>query len=200
MATQPDVNTIYLTEQEAERIRNTVKDRIKKCSEQKGNAKEPRDKTTAHQAATGSALMADMGGAPDPDMTETQGKGQSTIPAIAIGEPYPPCTVSLSALEPIKMSDLRMETHHRGRKLVVKRESPVVTLVARSWTMVQNEDGTDAERLEMCLHKTRHGEDILESTKRFIIKEPYFTLTDQGEPTLRIDHPSDLVPYYEEPK
>jgi hypothetical protein len=200
MTTQQDVNTIYLTEQEAERIRNTVKNRITKCSEQKGSAKEPRDKTSAHQAATGAALMADMGGAPDPDMTETQGKGQSTIPAIAVGEPYPPCMVSLSELEPIKMSDLRMETHHRGRKLVVKRESPVVTLVARSWTMVQNEGGTDAERLEMCLHKTRHGEDVLESTKRFIIKEPYFTLTDQGEPTLRIDHPSDLVPCYEEPK
>jgi tetratricopeptide (TPR) repeat protein len=200
MASQQDVNTIYLTEQEAERIRITVKDRLKKCSEQNGKAKEPRDKLEAHQAATGAALMADMGGAPDPDMTETQGKGASTIPAIAVGQPYPPCTASLSELEPMNMSDLRMETHHRGRMLIVKRESPVVTLVARSWTMVQNEDGNDAERLEMCLHKTRHGEDVLESTKRFIIKEPYFTLTDQGEPTLRIDHPSDLVVCHEEPK
>jgi tetratricopeptide (TPR) repeat protein len=200
MATQQDANTIYLTEQEAERIRSTVKDRLQKCSEQNGKAKEPRDKIAAHQAATGAALMADMGGAPDPDMTETQGKGASTIPAIAVGQPYPPCTTSLSGLKPMEMSDLRMETHHRGRKLVIKRESPVVTLVARSWTMVQNEEGTDAERLEMCLHKARHGEDVLESTKRFIIKEPYFTLTDQGEPTLRIDHPSDLVACQEEPK
>jgi tetratricopeptide (TPR) repeat protein len=39
---------------------------------------------------------------------------------------------------------------------------------------------------------------MLESTKRFIIKEPYFTLTEQGEPTLRIDHPSDLVICHEE--
>ncbi|KAF1942882.1 SET domain-containing protein [Clathrospora elynae] len=200
MATPQDGNTIYLTEQEAERIRSIAKERVKKCADQRGNTKEPRDKTAAHQQATGAALMADMGGAPDPDITQIQGKGGHTIPAIAVGQPYPPCTASLSDLEPIKLGHLRMETHHRGKKLLVKRESPVVTLVARSWTMVQDGDGSDAERLEICLHKSRHGEDVLESTKRFIIKEPYFTLTDEGEPTLRIDHPSDLVICYEEPK
>jgi tetratricopeptide (TPR) repeat protein len=195
---QREDNTIYLTEKEAERIQNTVKERLKKCEEQSGNAKEPRDKLAAHQAATGAALMADMGGAPDPDMMQTQGKTSTTIPVIGVGRPYPPCTTPLSDLEPMKMSDLKTETHHRGRKLVVKRESPVVTLVARSWTMVQDEDGSDAERLEILLHKSRYGEDVLESTKLFIIKEPYFTLTDQGEPTLRIDHPSDLVICHEE--
>ncbi|EOA86547.1 hypothetical protein ACJQWK_08427 [Exserohilum turcicum] len=191
--TSQEENTIYLTEQEAERIKTTVEERLKRCTEQNGNARTPRDKTAAHQAATGAALMADMGGAQDPDLLQTQGKTANTIPAIGVGQPYPPCTTPLSQLEPMKMGDLKMETHHRGRKLVIKRESPVVTLVARSWTMVQDEDSTDAERLEMLLHKTRHGEEILESSKLFIIKEPYFTLTDQGEPTLRIDHPSDLV-------
>jgi tetratricopeptide (TPR) repeat protein len=44
------------------------------------------------------------------------------------------------------------------------------------------------------LHKKRHGKELLESAdSAFIIKEPYFTLTDDGEPTIRIDHPSDLV-------
>jgi tetratricopeptide (TPR) repeat protein len=196
----PNDNTIYLTEQEAERIRSVVKNRVKLCSEKAGNAREPREKLAAHQQATGAALMADMGGAPDPDMTQTQGKSASTIPALAVGQPYPPCTASLDDLEPMKLADLKMETHHRGRKLLVKRESPVVTLVARSWTMVQDQDGEGAERLEMCLHKTRHGEDVLESVKSFVIKEPYFTLTDQGEATLRIDHPSDLVLCYQEAK
>ncbi|KAI2480601.1 protein containing SET domain protein [Pyrenophora tritici-repentis] len=191
--TQREDNTIYLTEKEAERIKNTVEERIKKCTEQHGNPKVPRDKVAAHQQATGAALMADMGSAPDPDLLQTQGKTASTIPAIGVGRPYAPCKVPVSELEPIKMADLRMETHHRGRKLTVKRESPVVTLVARSWTMVQEEDGSDSERLEISLHKSRYGEDILESTKLFSIKEPYFSLTDQGEPTLRIDHPSDLV-------
>ncbi|KAG4219281.1 hypothetical protein PC116_g32239, partial [Phytophthora cactorum] len=59
--------------------------------------------------------------------------------------------------------------------------------------MVQEEGEEDMERLELCLHKSRHGEDVLESASSFVIKEPYFTLTDQGEPTIRVDHPSDLI-------
>jgi tetratricopeptide (TPR) repeat protein len=111
----------------------------------------------------------------------------------ALGEPYPPSILPLKDLEPMKFTDLKMETHHRGKKLVIRRSIPVVALTARSWTMVQDAEEKETERLEMCLHKTRYGEDVLESTRNFIIKEPYFTLTDQGEPTLRIDHPSDLV-------
>lgn len=191
-------NTFYLTEQEAGRIKKTVKERLQQCSEKKGSPREPRDKLAAHQQATGAALMADMGGAPDPDMTQTQGDTGSTIPAIAVGQPYAPCVLSLEDLEPMKLSELKMEMHHRGHSLRIRRESPVVTLAARSWTMIQDEDGEGSERLEMCLHKTRHGEDVLEAVKLYIIKEPYFTLTDQGEPTIRIDHPSDLVLCYEE--
>ncbi|OTB03195.1 hypothetical protein M426DRAFT_321984 [Hypoxylon sp. CI-4A] len=192
---QQDGNTIFLTEQEAERIRNTVKDRVKKCSELVGSARERRDPGDAKRQATGASLMADMGGG-DVDEAQTQGRG--TIPALAVGQPYPPCTIRVQDLEPMKLGDLQMDTHHRGRRLTVKRLSPVVTLIARSWTMVQEEAGDDAERLEICLHKSRHGKDILESASSFIIKEPYFTLTDQGEPTIRIDHPSDLIVCLEE--
>lgn len=99
----------------------------------------------------------------------------------------------------MKIADLRMETHHRGRQLRIQRISPVVDLAARSWAMVQDEHGEETERLEVCLHKVRHGEDVLESAKTFIIKDPYFTLTDQGEPTLRIDHLSDLMVCHDEP-
>ncbi|KAJ9623481.1 hypothetical protein H2203_005741 [Taxawa tesnikishii (nom. ined.)] len=135
--------------------------------------------------------MADIGGAPDPDLTHSKCRG-GTLPALAVGQPYAPCIVSLCDLTPIRLADLRLETHHRGRSLTVKRVSPVVTLTARSWAIVQDEEG-ETERLEMCLHKLRHGEEVLESCKAFVIKEPYFTLTDQGEGTLRIDHPSDLI-------
>lgn len=192
MTSQNDGNTIFLTEQEAERIRNTVKDRLKKCSELVGHAREPRDSKAAISQATGASLMADMGGAPDADMTQTKGQG-GTLPALAVGQPYPPCIVSLQDLQPMKLADLQMDIHHRGHRLTVKRASPVVTLAARSWTMVQDEAGDETERLEVCLHKSRHGEDVLESASVFVIKEPYFTLTDQGEATLRIDHPLDLI-------
>lgn len=194
MTSQNKENTVFLTEQEAGRIQKTVKNRVKICTEVVGHAREPRDSKAAISQATGASLMADMGGAPDADLTQTKGKG-GTLPALAVGQPYPPCTVPLRDLRPMKIADLRMDTHHRSRRLTVKRASPVVSLVARSWTMVQDEAGDDTERLEACLHKTRHGEDILESASVFVIKEPYFTITDQGEATLRVDHPSDLIAY-----
>ncbi|KAI9782867.1 MAG: hypothetical protein M1816_001687 [Peltula sp. TS41687] len=175
-------NTVFLTEQEADHIRKTVNDRLKRCSELVGHAREPRDSKAAISHATGAALMADMAGG-----------GSDTLPALAVGQPYAPCIVSLRDLRPMTLADLQMETHHRGRQLTIKRASPVVTLAARSWAMVQDEEGNETERLEMCLHKSRHGVDVLDSASVFVIKEPYFTLTDQGEATLRIDHPSDLI-------
>ncbi|KAL2139671.1 hypothetical protein VTI28DRAFT_4871 [Corynascus sepedonium] len=178
-------NTIYLTEQEVQRIRTTIKENAKKRSELRGNAREARGAKDAISQATGAALMADMG-------SMTMDKAKESIPALAVGQPYPPCTKSVKELQPMKLAELTMETHHRGRQLSVKRASPVVTLTSRSWTMVQDEAG-ETERLELLLHKTRHRKDILDSNSTFIIKEPYFTLTEEGEPTLRIDHPSDLV-------
>ncbi|KAL2021672.1 hypothetical protein VTK56DRAFT_6764 [Thermocarpiscus australiensis] len=192
MTSQHAGNTIFLSEQEAERIRNTIRDRLKKCSALVGHARQPRDSKAAISQATGASLMADMGGAPDPDTAQAKGRG-GTLPVLAVGQPYPPCTVSLQDLRPMKLADLRMDAHHHGRRLTLKRASPVVTLTARSWTMVQDEAGDQVERLEVCLHTSRHGEDVLESASAFVIKEPYFTLTEQGEATLRIDHPSDLI-------
>lgn len=186
MAPQNQENTVFLTEEEAERIRNTAKDRVKKCSEVVGHARESRDAKSAISQAVGASLMADMGTAED------QG---DTLPVLAIGQPYPPCTLSLQELRPMKLAQLKLDTHHRGYQLTLKRVSPVVTLAARTWTMVQDQDGEgdDTERLEVTLHNSRQGEEVLDSASRFVIKEPYFTLTDQGEATLRIDHPSDLI-------
>lgn len=181
MASKNSGNTVYLTEEEVQRIQGAVKDRLKKCSELAGHAREPRDTRGAISQATGASLMADMGGA-----------SRDALPALAVGQPYPPCAVSTSELQPMKLADLRVESHHRGRKITLKRASPVVTLAARSWTMVQDED-EEIERLEMLLHKSRHGEDVLESASTFVLKEPYFTMTEDGEATIRVDHPSDLI-------
>lgn len=179
-------NMVFLTEKEAERIRNTVKETVKKCSELQGHAREPRDVKSAISQATGASLMADM------ESMQSSGRGE-TLPALAVGRTYPPCTIPSKELKPMKISELKLDTHHRGFKITVKRVSPIVVLTARSWTMVEDAEGGNAERLEMSLHKSRHGEDILEYAKSFVIKEPYFTLTEEGEATIRIDHPSDLI-------
>lgn len=188
MASQSDGRAIFLTEQEVERIRNTAKTRLKKCAELAGQAREPRNSKTAISQATGASLMADMAGG------TTQSKShRDALPVVTVGQPYPPCAVPFKSLRRMEMADLVMETHHRGCYLTVNRVSPVVTLSARSWTVVQDVMGDETEYLEVCVHTLRHGENILELADAFVIKEPFFTLNDQADATIRIDHPSDLV-------
>jgi tetratricopeptide (TPR) repeat protein len=185
-------STIFLTLEEAERVRKTLKGRLQKCQELAGQPRVPADpKTSLNQVRTAS-LLADIAASPDPGLKAQNGRPDAMV-AFAVGNPYPPCTILLQDLKPMKLSDLRMETHHRGHVLTVRRVAPVVKLVAFSWTVVQEESSGEMERLEILLHKSKHDQDILESGSIFDLKEPYFTLSDQGEPTLRIDHPSDLV-------
>jgi tetratricopeptide (TPR) repeat protein len=116
-----------------------------------------------------------------------------TMPAYAVGSPYLPCTKELSELQAMSLADLRMETHHRGHVLTVRRVSPVVALKASSWAAVKGDSTDDVERLELFLHKSKFGHELLELGSVFLIKEPYYTLNNQGEAAIRVDHPSDLV-------
>lgn len=197
MSTRPNnADTVYFTPQEIHRIRTTVLSTLQHATELKGTPRKPRDAPSSIREATGASLMADMAGSP-----RNQGRGD-TLPILTAGQPYPPCTTPTSDLHPMKLSDLRMETHHRGCKLVLKRAagvrmglSAVVQLAARSWMLAQDVDGEDdVERLEVCLHTHQHGKDVLECSgrKTLVVREPYFTMTEQGEATLRVDHPSDL--------
>ena len=148
-------------------------------------------KSRMNQVATAS-FLSDLTGAPEPGLKTKKGQSDTMV-AFPIGDPYPPCTVSLEDLQPMKLSDLCVDTHHYGYVLTVRRMADVVKLVTSSWTVVQEDSSGETERLEISLHKSQYGQDILESSVIFKIKEPYFTLNDQGEPTIRINHPSDLV-------
>lgn len=185
--------TIHISPKEAERIQTRIKDRRQKCKKSAGQAREATDKGVMHQHITMLNLNNDMelmggGGAP-------KSEGITVLP---IEKPYMPSTASLDELTPMKLSDLKMETHHKGQKLAVRRKEAVVEQKAHTWTAVEEEGSDDMERLEIVVHKSRGGEDLLDSITAFTIKEPYFTLSDENEPTLRIDHPSDIVIYNEE--
>ncbi|KAK2604446.1 hypothetical protein N8I77_007376 [Diaporthe amygdali] len=204
MTTRPNnANTIYFTPQEINRIHATVTSTLHNASQLKGTLRQPRDAPSSLREATAASLMADMAGS-----SQNLGRGE-TLPILTIGQPYPACTISTSDLHPMKLADLRMETHHRGCKLILKRAtgirgkglSAVVQLAARSWTLVQDVEGDgDVERLEVCLHTHQHGKDVLECSggKAMVVREPYFTVTEQGEATVRVDHPSDLECFNDE--
>ncbi|KAG0652980.1 SET domain-containing [Hyphodiscus hymeniophilus] len=184
--------TVFLTPEEDAHVRNTLKGRLQKCQKLAGQPREPGDPIARLQQVTGASLMADMNFAAELGL-EAPKRQRDAMVAFAVGHPYPPCIASIEDLQPMELSELRMDTHHRGRVLTVRRKAPVVQLQASSWTVVHARSSEETERLEILLHKLTHGQDILESGSMFKIKEPYFTLNEQDEPTLRIDHPSDLV-------
>ena len=131
-------STIFLTPEEVERVRKTLKGRLQKCQELAGQPRVPADpKTSLNQVGTAS-LLADIAGTPEHGLKAQKSRPDAMV-AFAVGNPYPPCTVLLQDLKPMKLSDLRMETHNRGHVLTVRRVAPVVKLVAFSWTVVQEE-------------------------------------------------------------
>lgn len=185
MSSIPKYRTVFLTTEEDARIRKNFKGRLQKSGELEGQSRASRDrKILEHRVAT-TALLADLA-------LDSRPKTDS-ISALAVGDPYPPSFILLQELQQIGLADLRMNEHHRGKVLIVRRVASVVKLIAYSWTIIQDDSSGETERLEICMHKTRYGKDLLELGSTFQIKEPYFTLNDEQEPTLRIDHPSDLV-------
>lgn len=182
-------HTLYMSPAESERVRTSLQKRLKGCLDDAGKPRETNDPDSLIQAAVSSALMQDFAagafglGAPK----------KESMPAYTVGHPYPPSLASVDELKPMALSDLRMETHHRGHVLKLRRVSLAVELTMTSWAVVQGEDSSDVERITMFLHKKQNGKDLLDTISEFYVKEPYFTRNDQDEPTIRIDHPSDLV-------
>ncbi|KAK4493981.1 hypothetical protein PRZ48_015167 [Zasmidium cellare] len=55
-----------------------------------------------------------------------------------------------------------------------------------------NATGGQENNERMPAMEVGRNEKVLEFSRKMVIKEPYFTLSDSAEPTLRVDHPSDL--------
>lgn len=109
-----------------------------------------------------------------------------------IGEAYLPCVLPLTDLRPITIDELRLETVHRGRVLIVRTFGN-----PRRMQSVQNaiEDGAgEVDRLNVCnFELTLSAEQVLPRGVIFAVKEPYYKVTADGGYTIRVDHPTDLV-------
>jgi tetratricopeptide (TPR) repeat protein len=182
-------STLFMTSEESARIQKTLQDRVARCEEERGQPWETTDRKAMVQHATSSSLMQDFASAV---FGSAPKKEKDTMVAYAVGRPYPPCTKSVKDLKPMKLADLRMDTHHRGQVLAVRRISPVVELTASSWAVVQGESPDDIAQLEVFLHKTKRGRDVLDSGYDFLIKEPFYTRNDQDDFVIRVDHPTDI--------
>ncbi|KAL3420666.1 hypothetical protein PVAG01_07111 [Phlyctema vagabunda] len=113
----------------------------------------------------------------------------SFIPA-----PYHPYHRSLGDLQEIHIRNLLLETHHRGKYILLRSITPPDRLTA-VMTIVEDEKG-NAIMLQLYYQdeeSVRATRDILPERTILALKEPYLKIMADGDYGLRIDHPSDLV-------
>ncbi|KAJ3019056.1 hypothetical protein HKX48_002408 [Thoreauomyces humboldtii] len=109
-----------------------------------------------------------------------------------IGDAYAPCSKPVSELSPTTLSQLRLETHHRGKVLVVRTVVPSFRVQSVQTVVVDAND--DAQMLAVYnLLDSIPTDVVLPHDTILAIKEPYFKLAAGEGALIRIDHPSDMV-------
>ncbi|KAK7994993.1 tpr domain protein [Apiospora arundinis] len=107
---------------------------------------------------------------------------------------YPPCARSLHDLNPIAISAMKLETHHRGSKVMLRVRTPPDRINAGQ-AIVEDEKGTGVllQMYHLPEESVVPAQHIIYLGRICILKEPFFKVTVAGAYSLRVDHPSDLV-------
>ncbi|KAL7971349.1 hypothetical protein HDV63DRAFT_416450 [Trichoderma sp. SZMC 28014] len=151
---------------------------------QKPLASMKRSRSVLQQEFYGMALELGMRGLMMPD--------ERQVRSCFIGAAYDPCTLPLSSLVPIHLRDLTLETQHRGRVLIVRAFCEPNSMVSIQ-NAVEDELG-DVDRLAIYnLLPTTEANAVLPQGAIVAVKEPYYKLTADGGPFVRVDHPTDFV-------
>ncbi|KAH7308645.1 TPR domain protein [Stachybotrys elegans] len=113
---------------------------------------------------------------------------------LVIPPPYPPCDKPLASLSKIMLSDLVLETHHRGTFAIVRSLAPS-----------DKTDGINAiveDEAGKVLHMVMYNQEtsapaainqIIRKDMALVIKQPYLTVLSDDNHALRIDHVSDVM-------
>ena len=127
-------------------------------------------------------------------------------PIATVETPYPPCTIPEKDLKPISISDMRLETHHWGSKVLLHIMSPIDRHEA-VMAIVEDQAGTAV--LLKLFHQPSEKEIscnwAMLDYRVCIVKNPFFQRVDdtispqtaqipQPYYSLRVDHPSDIIP------
>jgi hypothetical protein len=107
---------------------------------------------------------------------------------------YLPCNTSLAELRSVHVRDLKLETHHRGRYLMVRAITPPNRMTG---ILVLVEDESEhAIMLQIYQQddeEIRAASDIVDVETVMILKEPFLKVMASGEYGLRVDHVSDFI-------
>ncbi|KAF4984516.1 hypothetical protein FZEAL_312 [Fusarium zealandicum] len=120
---------------------------------------------------------------------------QYEVATTQVPAPYLPCIVPVQDLEPISISNMRLETHHRGKKVMLRVLTPADRMTA-VMAMVEDEDGTALllQIYHQPVETVVPADEILYPGRVCILKEPFFKCaTGDGSYSLRVDHPSDVI-------
>ncbi|OQD61514.1 hypothetical protein PENPOL_c016G08758 [Penicillium polonicum] len=112
---------------------------------------------------------------------------------------YPPCHTPFSKLNKVMIKNMCLETHHRGRHLLIRTVTQADTMTA-VMAIVEDEDGTvlmlqlyNQEQELSNAHNLREGTVL-------VVKEPYVKVMADGDYGIRVDHLSDVwfVPEFDD--
>ncbi|KAF5025068.1 hypothetical protein F66182_2837 [Fusarium sp. NRRL 66182] len=123
-----------------------------------------------------------------------QPAGNLSMPITTMPAPYPPSAIPAQDLEPLPISQMRLETHHPGKKVMLRVLTPPdrITVVM---AVVEDEEGT-AVLLQLY---QQLEEEIVPCSQTIlphavcIVKEPLFTKSVDGAYSLRVDHLGDII-------
>jgi len=131
--------------------------------------------------------------AQDELMKEDKAAGKQKRLFTIIGDPYLPSAACHEKLQKIFIKDLQLETHHRGRYMLLRCAVPPIRQNAII-SVVEDEAG-DASTFSLYQQEPEHirpAGDILKENSVLLLKEPYFKVTAGGY-GLRVDHPTDVM-------
>lgn len=106
----------------------------------------------------------------------------------AIAPYYPPSITSIDHLEKMQIKNLQLETHHRGFYLMLAASMHPVKIAGVIISLMRDE----ANAMVMSSHHHEDAEGVSLGGV-FIIKEPYFTITSDGDYCVRVDHVTDMI-------
>ncbi|KAI1210829.1 uncharacterized protein F4807DRAFT_40365 [Annulohypoxylon truncatum] len=107
---------------------------------------------------------------------------------------YLPCIHPVQELKPLMISNMTLETHHRGKRALVRVLTPADRMTA-VMAIIEDEEGT-AVMLQLYNQPEESvvsKDQILREGDVCILKEPYFKVTVDGSYSLRVDHVSDVI-------
>ncbi|KAK5170214.1 uncharacterized protein LTR77_004800 [Saxophila tyrrhenica] len=112
---------------------------------------------------------------------------------VVIGKPYLPCTEPVSQLEKIALAELKTETHHRGKFLLVRRTMDwIFTKTSVAAVIVDDSGIADVVKLTMGCQGL-NNDTLLPKDQAIVVKEPYYSFEEEKLGVVIVEHPCDIV-------